>query len=126
VREEKICKARLSTFLMIYDFSVSWRSMCNLVPASHFSGKYEVSIRYVKVMFMPLSLPGLKLPCTCVWACTVAVIPNTFLRRINIFSLCGHCEDWPVPMGIATSDLLLQKKDSNCQITQCTAATVFA
>jgi len=35
--------------------------MCKLVPASHLSGKYEVSIRYIKVMFMPSSLPGLKL-----------------------------------------------------------------
>jgi len=39
---------------LIYDFTVRWKSMCNLVPASHLSGKYEV-------MFMPASLPGLKL-----------------------------------------------------------------
>jgi len=32
---------------MIYDFTVRWKSMCNLVPASHLSGKYEVRIRYI-------------------------------------------------------------------------------
>jgi len=41
---------------------------------------------------------------------TIAVIPYTFLRRINIFSLCGYSEDWSVFMGTATSDLLHKKK----------------
>jgi hypothetical protein len=45
---------------MIYHFNVRWKSRYNLVPASHLPVKYEVSIWYVEVMFMPSSIPQLK------------------------------------------------------------------